>query len=623
MTLVYTSLGVPTENAAVISLAFRGLTFWLPLVIGFFLLRRVKSFGAGERARSEVWGVRGAALLTGLMGIVNLLSAVTPGLPGRMAVLERFLPLEVRRASHLTAALAGFALLLLAGNLWRRKRVAWLLTLVVLAVSSASHLLKGLDYEEAILATGLALWLWFLRHHFHARSDSPSVRQGLWALIAALLFTLAYGTTGFYLLDRHFSVRFNLAVALKQTIVMFTQFYDPRLEPLTRFGQYFADSIYLIGAATLGYALLMLLRPVLARQPATTAERARAKAIVEAYGRSSLARPALFDDKSYYFSPSGSVVAYATRGRVAVALGDPIGPVEDASAVVAEFQEHCAQNDWQPAFYQTLSDYLEHYKAAGFDAVCIGNEAIVDLAAFSLEGKAGKKLRGTLKHLTDLGHRAEPYEPPLPAALLRELRTVSDEWLAMVKGREKRFSLGWFDDDYICNGPVMAVHTPEGMISAFVNIMPEYQLNEITIDLMRHRRDVESGTMDFLFVSLLQWARDRNYATFNFGLSPLAGVGEHADDPTVERALHYVFEHVNQFYNFQGLHAYKEKFHPGWSPRYLIYPGPASLLAVAIAMTRASSGDDFVQDYLRGFFGELAHRENRKRITGDGSSALC
>ena len=35
MTLVFTSLGVPIEHATVIALAFRGLTFWLPLGIGF------------------------------------------------------------------------------------------------------------------------------------------------------------------------------------------------------------------------------------------------------------------------------------------------------------------------------------------------------------------------------------------------------------------------------------------------------------------------------------------------------------------------------------------------------------------------------------------------------------
>jgi phosphatidylglycerol lysyltransferase len=120
---------------------------------------------------------------------------------------------------------------------------------------------------------------------------------------------------------------------------------------------------------------------------------------------------------------------------------------------------------------------------------------------------------------------------------------------------------------------------------------------------MRRRREAEHGTMDFLFVALFQWAKAQGYATFNMGLSSLFGVGEHAGDPAVERALHYIYEHVNQFYSFKGLHAFKEKFHPQWSPRYLIYPGPASLPAVAMAMIRADSGDDFARDYLKDVVG--------------------
>lgn len=238
--LVLISLGVPAAVAAVVVLAFRGLSFWLPLLIGFVLLQRLKTFSPAERAQTRGWSVRLAAVLTGLMGIINILSAVTPSLANRLAVVTQYSPLLVLRGGHLTATLAGFALLLLAGGLWRHKQTAWLLTMLVLVVSVISHLLKGLDYEEALLATGLAMWLFSLRAHFHALSDTPSIRRGGQMLAVAVVFTVAYGTVGFYLLDRHFSVNFNTGAALRQTIVMFTQFYDPGLEPLTGFGRYFA-----------------------------------------------------------------------------------------------------------------------------------------------------------------------------------------------------------------------------------------------------------------------------------------------------------------------------------------------------------------------------------------------
>jgi len=607
MALVYTSLGVPSAVAATVSLAFRGLTFWLPLLIGFILLRRVKTFRAEERSLAAGWDVRLLALLTALMGLINVLSAVTPSLINRWQMLKQVSPLYVRHGGHLTAALAGFALLLLAVGLWRRKRTAWWLTLGVLGLSIISHLVKGLDYEEALLAAALASWLVVLRHRFHARSDRPSIRQGFQVLLAAWAFTLVYGTLGFFLLDRHYKVIYGFMAALRQTVVMFTQFYDPGLEPITGFGRFFGDSIYLVGAITTGYAILMLLRPVLIHGPATDVQRQRAETIVRAHGCSSLARLVLLDDKAYYFSPGGSVVAYAVRERVGLALGDPIGPRDDAEAAIRGFVDFCQLNDWMPAFYQTKSDYLDDYRQAGLDILGIGQEGIVDLAGFMIEGKSNKSLRAAVNRLTRTGHRFEIHQPPLSLALLAELREISDEWLVMMHGSEKRFSLGWFDDEYIRSGPVATICTSEGYLRAFANIVPEYQLNEITVDLMRHRQETEPGTMDFLFVSLFEWARQQGYATFNLGLSALYGVGEKPEDPLQERSLHFIYEHINQFYNFKGLHEFKDKYHPQWSPRYIAYPGAASLAVVGLAVTAADSGEGgLIWGYLnQNFFSRL------------------
>ncbi|PWB74012.1 MAG: hypothetical protein C3F07_08655 [Anaerolineales bacterium] len=592
MALTFTSLGISGAVATTVVLAFRGLTFWIPMLLGYFAVQRMQLFGANQRTLTETWGVRFSAILVTLMGIVNVLSAVTPSLSDRMRLLERYSPLEVRHGGHLTAALAGFALVVLARNLARRKRVAWILTLIVLGISAVSHLVKGLDYEEALLAGGLAVILWGMRAHFHARSDPPSIQQGLRVLFVAFLFTLAYGVVGFFLLDRHYSVNFGFSAALRQTVVMFTQFYDPGLVPITRFGRFFADSIYIVGAVTFGYAGLMLLRPVFMRESTTQEERQRARIIVEGYGHSSLARPLLFDDKRYVFTPGGSVIGYVLVGRTAVTLGDPIGPTEDLLPSIQAFASLCQRNDWLPVFYQTLPEAVDAYKSAGFDALCIGHEGIVDLHTFTLEGKEGKALRSPVNKLKHAGFTFTLHEPPIPDELLEELCAISDEWLTMMHGSEKRFSLGWFDDDYIRNSPIAAVHAPEGWISAFANIVTEFQLNEVTIDLMRHRRGMENGTMEFLFVSMFQWSRERGYDTFNLGLSALSGVGEKPEDPAIEKIMRFVYEHVNQFYNFKGLHNFKEKFHPRWSPRYLIYFGTANLAQAWLSVTQANSGVD-------------------------------
>ena len=604
MTLVFTSLGVPIEHATVIALSFRGLTFWLPLGIGFILLRRLKSFRAKEPARTEIWGVRLVALLTAGMGIIDVLSGLTPSLHDRLRLLEQYSPFGVVIGGHLTSVLAGFALLLLANGLWRRKRFAWALAVTILLISVPVHLFKGLDYEEAALGTVLAIWLIYLRPHFHARSDPPSTRQGLITLLVALIFTLIYGVLGFYLLDRHFIVNgkpvsFSIWEAIRQTVVMFTQFYNPGVMPATRFARNFVGSIYIVSAVTIGYALIMLIRPVLVRRGPSQEERQKAREIVEAYGCSSLARMLLFNDKLYYLSPGGSVIGYVVEGRIALTLGDPIGPAEDIPVCISSFDAYCARNDWQAAYYQVLPYYIEAYRDVGYHALCIGSEAIVNLSTFNIAGGDKKSIRSGVNRMIKLGYQAEVLHPPHPPNLMNELHQISDEWLTLMHGTEKQFSLGWFDEDYLNSTPVIVIRSPEGIIDAFANIIPEYQASEVSIDLMRHRRQAKKGQMDFLFVSLIEWAKGQGYATFNLGLSGLAGIGENPTDPALERALHYVYQHVNQFYNFKGLHEFKAKFDPAWSPRYLVYPSVASLPAVTIAMMRADAGTDILGSYLK------------------------
>jgi phosphatidylglycerol lysyltransferase len=551
-----------------------------------------------HRGRPDEWIVRLIATLTAIMGLVNLVSATFPALTSRLALLERALPLEVRRGSRLTTALAGFALLLLADTLQRRKRVAWILTIIILLISAASHLIKGLDYEEASLAILLAIILLINRHHFHAHSDVPSIRHGLRVLLVAILFTLLYGAIGFYLLDRHFKVRYDFLAAARQTFVMFTQFYDPGLEPLTRFGHYFADSIYMVAAAILSYSLFMLLRPVWVRKPATARERVPAKEIVGRYGRTSLANFTLLSDKSYFFSPGGTLFAFAIKGRVALVLGDPIGPEADLPDALEAFQKYCTQNDWLAAFYQVQGNYLKLYRSKGFESLMIGQEAVVDLSKFTLEGKAGRNFRTALNKMERLGQRAEVHLPPLSNELIKNLRDVSNEWLTSMHGSEMRFSVGWFDDDYIRNSPVVSISTSDGVISAFANMISEYRRPEFVVDLMRRRESIEHGTMDFLFISMLRWAKGQGASTFSLGLSALSGLDENTDSLSTERTLHYIYENVNRFYNFKGLHAFKEKFHPEWQARFLIYPGLPSLPMVGTALVRAHVGNDFPWDYL-------------------------
>ncbi|MGB9640269.1 MAG: phosphatidylglycerol lysyltransferase domain-containing protein [Anaerolineales bacterium] len=559
---------------------------------------KVAPFSRSIKAKREAWVVRLIASLTGLMGVLNLLSASRPGILWRLQIVEGLFPLVVRRGSHFTSVLAGFALILLSFQLARRKRIAWLISVLVLFLSSLTHLIKNLNYEEAVLSAFILILLLLAKNFFYALSDPPSLLQGIRTLILAFFFVLVYGTSGLYLLTHHFQSHFNFYTALKEALFL-AVFYSPSdLQASTSYGRYFIDSVYGLSLISYMYSFSLVARPVLMRQPASEKERQRARQIIQSYGRTSLARICLLGDKSYYFSNGGSVIAYVVKGRGAIVLGDPIGPTEDVLNVIQEFQEFCAKNDWVAAYYQTTSDYLTEYQQFGYETLCIGSEAIVDLASFTLEGGENKSLRTAVNKLRRLNYKTVLLEPPISTEYLEELRSISNEWLTMMHGTEKRFSVGWFDDGYIRSERIMICTSPEGEIIAFANVLPEYQKKEVSIDLMRRRKNAPNGTMEFLFISLFEWAREQHYETFSLGLSALAGIGETADSPIPEKLLRRIYEHLTRFYNFKGLHEFKEKFHPHWEPRYLVYPGVANLVEVISALIRADSGDDFWWSYL-------------------------
>lgn len=590
--LMLASFGADAPTALAIAITARILSFWLPLGVGAWLAWRVSSLAALAEEAAEVFPVRLAAAVTFVVGVTNLISALTPAIASRLALLQAILPLQ-SEYGRLSAALAGAALILLSRGLWRRKRLAWLATVIVLGVSVLSHLVKGLDYEEAVLSSMLLAFLIWKRRDFNARSDTPSITQGLRVVAAAFAITVAYGTIGFFLLDRQFGVHYSVGEAATQTIIMFTQFYNPGIQPTTRFGAIFIRSIYLIGATTFGYALFMLLRPVIAPKSSNSAENARAAAIVRRYGRTPLAAMALLPDKTYFFSDGGSVIAYRQLAGVAVALGDPVGPAQDAAPSIRAFAEFCRRNDWIPSFYQTMPDLLDAYASEGLSSVRIGQDAIVDTRQFTLSGKRYRVERNLVNRLSAEQYKVVFHPAPIGAQLLADLRDVSDVWLAHEGGAEMGFSLGWFDDAYIRRSDVMTLEGPGGEVESFATLVYEPAAKEVSVDLMRHRPSAPAGAMDFLFIRLIEWAREAGYERFNLGFSALSGVGEN-EDPGVERVLKLVYEYGNRFYSFKGLYAFKNKFQPEWQARYLIYPDATSLPAVFAAIARANSGGEGV-----------------------------
>jgi phosphatidylglycerol lysyltransferase len=270
-------------------------------------------------------------------------------------------------------------------------------------------------------------------------------------------------------------------------------------------------------------------------------------------------------------------------------LGDPVAVNQiEFQRVLTEFLDFCDANDWAVAFHQIPCTHLEEYADAGLSAIKIGEEAIVDVTSFSLEGRPMKALRSSINRLEREGFRAVAFPAPLSDDTLARLRAISDEWLGLPGRRERGFTLGSFTEEYVRETPVIAIENSSGDLLAFVNIIPDGVDDEATIDLMRRRADVPNGTMDLLQVRLIEHLRAEGYKHYSLGMAPFSNVGDQPNAPVIERAIRVLYDHVSVVFSYKGLYSYKAKFQPRWEPRYLAYSGETALPKITFALIQLS-----------------------------------
>lgn len=493
-------------------------------------------------------------------GALLLVSGATPSESARVAWLRDVVPLPVVELSHFLGSVAGVGLLLLARGLQQRLDAAYFLTAGLLGAGIAFSLLKGVDYEEAMVLALLLAALLPARRHFFRRASLIGQRfTPQWVVSIALVVAGSIWLGVFSYKHVEYSGDLWWRFSLEGDAPRFLR-----------------ATVGVLGVA-LFFAGARLLRPA-PPEPAlpTPAEIERARGIVEQSPKTS-AWLALLGDKSLLFSDSGTAfIMYGIEGRSWVALGDPLGAENDLPELIWRFHELCDRHGGWTVFYQVDRERLHLYLDIGLTLLKLGEEARVPLAEFSLEGGARKGLRYVHHRCEKEGCRFEVVPAESVPSLLADLRGISDAWLAEKRTREKGFSLGSFDPDYLARFP-LAVVRRDGRIIAFANIWRGAGREELSVDLMRYPAAAPHGVMDYLFIELMLWGRREGYRWFNLGMAPLSGLESRALAPLWSRLGAFMFRHGEHFYNFQGLREYKAKFDPVWEPQYLASPGGLSL----------------------------------------------
>jgi phosphatidylglycerol lysyltransferase len=559
--------------------AFRVIYYLLPLCMATVLVLQREARGLRQKSLLTPWftGLLPSffAGLTMVSGAVLLFSGATRALPKRMDILRDVLPLSVLEVSHLLASVIGMLLLILARGLQRRLDAAYWLTLVLLVAGAVFSLLKGIDYEEATLLTLLAMALAPAHWLFYRRASLFSTTFSI-GWIVSILAVLGCATWLVLFSYKH--------VAYSSDLWWEFSFYQGGAPRALR---------ALVGAAAAGmlFALASLIRP---RQhnpePPTEAELAQALPLIKQFP-SAQAHLALMGDKTLLFDPGGKAfVMYDIEGRSWVTMGDPVGNDDAARReLVWMFLDQCERAGGWPVFYQVSPEDLDLYLEVGMSLLKIGEEARVRLATFNLDGKSKKTLRGTVNKLARDGLRMQIVPADEVAPLLPRLKKISDAWMLDKRVREKRFSLGAFDPRYLVRTP-MAVVWQNDEIVAFANMFLNETKQEASLDLMRFLPDGPAGIMDYLFVELMQWSREEGYEWFNLGMAPLAGLQNRRQAPLWNRFGALVFGRGERFYNFRGLHRYKDKFDPEWEARYMAVPGGIALPMILANVASLISG---------------------------------
>jgi phosphatidylglycerol lysyltransferase len=225
----------------------------------------------------------------------------------------------------------------------------------------------------------------------------------------------------------------------------------------------------------------------------------------------------------------------------------------------------------------------------GLTLLKLGEEARVPLTEFSLDGAQRKGLRYTYSRLNREGCSFEVQPAARLPELMPELQRISDAWLQDKSTREKGFSLGCFDAEYLKNFPVALIRQ-QGRIVAFANLWCSALQQELSIDLMRFDGQAQHGVMEYLFINLMLWGKEQGYRFFSLGMAPLSGLENRSFAPLWNRIGAVVFQHGEHFYNFEGLREYKEKFNPLWEPRYLACPGGLALPRILLNIASLISG---------------------------------
>ena len=524
-------------------------------------------------------------------GVVNIASALTPEFRARLHIVRDAFTPEVAHLAMGTTALLGIALVLLGRGIARHRRVAYRAALVLLAFSALTHLLKGLDIEEAAISVGVAVLLVRSGRLFTAPTPPAQWRTAAKVVLTVIPVAFAYGVVGFAIRHNRVKPEFTILGAVQETAARLVGLSGP-FEVSHGFGRWFPASITVLGFGIVIVIAAALLAPVTERALARADERDTVRRLVDRRDGDTLDPFALRHDKRYILSSDAcAAVAYRYVNGTGLASGDPVGDRASFADAFDRFLERCTERGWRPAVIGARGDQLALYEAVSLRSRYLGDEAVIDVDGFTLDGRRMRGVRQAFNRTKNFGLTAEIHrEGELDPTLRRALVGISDRHLA--GGRERGFSMAL---DGLLTGRdaecVIAVcRDDHGTPIAFQRFVPCKAGTGLSLDTMRRDAIGPNGVNERLIVEVVLWAREHGIREVSLNFAAFRGlIEDDADLGPIETAQAWLITRLNPYFQIKSLLVFNAKFHPRWVPRYLVYRSLGDLAPVAVAVLSAES----------------------------------
>jgi lysyl-tRNA synthetase class 2 len=554
-----------------------------------YLAAVTAGLGGAFLGRSRQSGRRAATVLAAAVAVVGALDVTRALLPGSHTIIGGLAPAAVTSVAAAFGVPVGAALLLAARGLARGQRVAWVAATSLLVLSVGLHALHRFN-DGGVLAVVVLLGLVALRGDFQSRADPTAPRRVLVRLTITMLAVPLFGLAAIWINRATADRSFSLGFALRETLVSSLGVGSGNLE--APFGDWFPLSVLILAALGISWTLSAAVAPWRYQFQEVGSERLSVRSLVATWGADTLAPFALRADKSYFLDEDESAfLAYRVVGGVAIVSGDAIGEPSAVEPLLVRFLEFAGRRGWRVAVLGASEASLPMYRRLGMHAVYHGDEAVLEVDSFSLEGRAIRKVRQSVQRLEREGYTAQVLRPAeIPAPLRAEIESIAAAWRAgqpqkgFVMALDRLFGV---DDDH---SVFVIGFGPSGRPEGFIHFVSSPAAPALSLSSMPRLRSTPNGFNEWLICETVAWARAAGIERISLNFAPFAALlAADASLEPLQRVERRALQSLKGQFQLDNLLRFNEKFGPGWSRRYVVVERRRDLPRVSVAALAAES----------------------------------